>query len=225
MTKQATLFPDIGSEKPAATRATVIMPQSQMLPKVDYAAPAPAENWNGIVLVGEAPGADEVKQGKPFVGRSGQLLNKVLSEVGIEREHCLVCNTFRFQPPQNKVDTFFISKRAAQAAHVAIAEQYGKFGSSYCRADYAPELEHLRDILSQYKQRNLPMVIMALGRTPMWALTGENGLLQKAGNRLPCSLVVDVPVIPTFHPSFILRGNWSLMETWQSHFRTAKEIL
>src|SRR5580692_1651630 len=82
------------------------------LPKVDYEFPT--GKANGLVLVGEAPGAEEVRLGHPFVGRSGQLLDKMLMRAGIERKQCMVANVFRYQPPGNKVDHFFISRRAAK---------------------------------------------------------------------------------------------------------------
>ncbi len=56
-----------------------------------------------IMLVGEAPGAEEDKQGRPFVGRSGRLLTMLLSEVGISREENLfITNTVKCRPPENR---------------------------------------------------------------------------------------------------------------------------
>ena len=57
-----------------------------------------------IMLIGEAPGADEDASGTPFVGRAGQLLNKFLEEAGIDRKTQLyICNTIKCRPPQNRV--------------------------------------------------------------------------------------------------------------------------
>jgi uracil-DNA glycosylase len=185
------------------------------LPFADYTYPTGA--WNQIVMVGEAPGAEEARLGRPFVGRSGQLLDKMLQQAKIERAETLIANVFRYQPPGNKVDHFFISRRAAEAGNIGIAEEYGKFGSSWCRADFGTEIEHLREMLTAKK----PKIVMALGRTPMWALTGENGLVVNAGRVMPCRLYPSVKVLPTFHPSFILRGNWKLQDQWLSHFAHA----
>jgi DNA polymerase len=196
-------------------------PSQPDLPFADYAFPQSEKGWNGLILVGEAPGAEEARQGKPFVGRSGQLLDKMLEQAGIERERTLIANVFRFQPPGNKVDTFFSSRKAAKVEGYGLAEEYGKFGSAYCRAAYAKELENLREMLVREK----PDVVMALGRTPMWALTGENGLLEKVGKPMPCRLCPSITVIPTYHPSFILRGNWKLQDEWLRHFQTAKSFL
>jgi DNA polymerase len=188
-------------------------------PFADYAFPS--KSWNGLVLVGEAPGAEEVRKGKPFVGRSGQLLDKMLEQAGIAREEILIANVFRFQPPANKIDAFFASRRKALSEGFALAEVYGKFGGSFCRAEFASEIEHLRDVLTREK----PEIIVALGRTPLWALTGENGLLDKVGIPLPCRLGLSANVIPTYHPSFILRGNWKLQDTWLGHLQLARKRL
>jgi len=55
-----------------------------------------------IVLIGEAPGADEDAQGEPFVGRAGQLLNKILEATGFEREEVFICNILKCRPPGNR---------------------------------------------------------------------------------------------------------------------------
>ncbi|MDR3450638.1 MAG: uracil-DNA glycosylase [Alphaproteobacteria bacterium] len=190
-------------------------PPLAALPFADYTYPA--SDWNGLVLVGEAPGAEEARQGKPFVGRSGQLLDKILEKARIERAACIVANCFRHQPPGNKVDHFFISKRASTTGNIAMAEEYGKFGSAYCRAEYAPDIAYLGKMLAKHN----PRLVVALGRTPLWALTGEGGLLGKVGKLLPCRLAPSLQVLPTFHPSFILRGNWKLQDEWQDHFALA----
>jgi DNA polymerase len=55
-----------------------------------------------IVMVGEAPGADEDQQGEPFVGRAGQLLNKILVATGFTREEVYICNILKCRPPGNR---------------------------------------------------------------------------------------------------------------------------
>lgn len=184
----------------------------------DYASPQ--QGWNRIMVVGEAPGAEEVKQNQPFVGRSGQLLDKALAEAGIIRAACFVANVFRLQPPANKVDMFFLSRRAAQQADEVIAEAWGAFGGKYCRAQFVPELEHLQHTI---RAQN-PSVLLAVGRTPLWALTGENGIMTLAGQQLACRLASHIPVIVTYHPSYILRGNWGFMPQWVSHMRQARAL-
>ena len=58
-----------------------------------------------LMFVGEAPGAEEDRQGLPFVGRSGNLLTKMLHDVGIEREDVFIANTLKCRPPENRDPT------------------------------------------------------------------------------------------------------------------------
>lgn len=55
-----------------------------------------------LVLVGEAPGAEEDLQGEPFVGRAGQLLNKILEAINFKREEVYICNILKCRPPNNR---------------------------------------------------------------------------------------------------------------------------
>ena len=55
-----------------------------------------------LMFVGEAPGANEDKQGLPFVGQAGKLLTKLLSEIGLERDEVFICNTVKCRPPNNR---------------------------------------------------------------------------------------------------------------------------
>jgi DNA polymerase len=55
-----------------------------------------------LMFVGEAPGAEEDKQGLPFVGRAGQLLNELLEEIGLSREEVFICNVLKSRPPNNR---------------------------------------------------------------------------------------------------------------------------
>jgi uracil-DNA glycosylase len=58
-----------------------------------------------IMLVGEAPGADEDRQGLPFVGRAGQLLNKMLAAIGLDRSKVYIANVVPWRPPGNRTPT------------------------------------------------------------------------------------------------------------------------
>jgi uracil-DNA glycosylase family 4 len=55
-----------------------------------------------IVVIGEAPGADEDEQGLPFVGRSGQLLTKILAAINLTRDEVYICNIAKSRPPNNR---------------------------------------------------------------------------------------------------------------------------
>ena len=55
-----------------------------------------------VVFIGEGPGADEDEQGRPFVGRAGQLLNRMIQAVGMKREEVYICNIVKCRPPGNR---------------------------------------------------------------------------------------------------------------------------
>ncbi|MFO0800888.1 MAG: uracil-DNA glycosylase [Gemmataceae bacterium] len=58
-----------------------------------------------VCFIGEAPGADEDKQGEPFVGRAGQLLNRIIAACGFKRADVYICNTLKCRPPNNRTPT------------------------------------------------------------------------------------------------------------------------
>jgi DNA polymerase len=58
-----------------------------------------------VMFIGEAPGADEDRQGEPFVGAAGQLLNKIIAACGWQREELYICNILRCRPPGNRTPT------------------------------------------------------------------------------------------------------------------------
>jgi DNA polymerase len=68
-----------------------------------------------LMFVGEAPGAEEDRQGLPFVGRAGQLLNELLGEIGLSREDVFIANVLKSRPPGN---------RDPQPAEIAACEPY-----------------------------------------------------------------------------------------------------
>ena len=55
-----------------------------------------------VMFIGEAPGADEDAQGEPFVGRAGQLFNKILTAIKMKREDVYICNILKCRPPENR---------------------------------------------------------------------------------------------------------------------------
>jgi uracil-DNA glycosylase family 4 len=56
----------------------------------------------GLVFVGEAPGADEDRQGRPFVGKAGQLLTRIIVAMGLQRQDVYICNILKCRPPENR---------------------------------------------------------------------------------------------------------------------------
>lgn len=55
-----------------------------------------------VMMVGEAPGANEVEEGEPFVGRAGQKLNDILEDIGVERSDIYITNLVKIRPPENR---------------------------------------------------------------------------------------------------------------------------
>ncbi|QCO00882.1 uracil-DNA glycosylase [Azospirillum argentinense] len=188
------------------------------LPFADYQQPTKTAAGPRLAIVGEAPGAEEARRGVPFVGRSGQLLDETLKAAGVERAESLVANVFRYQPPGNKVGHFFASRTRAKKEGRALDERWGPFGASdWVLAEFSGEIEHLQRTLEGFA----PRVIVALGRTPLWALTGLNGIMQLRGTVQPCRLVPGAEVVATFHPSYILRGQLAEQPTFLADLKLA----
>lgn len=131
-----------------------------------------------LMLVGEAPGAQEERQGEPFVGPAGQLLDKILKAMGMERSEVYISNVCKFRP----------STGAGQ-------------GSSN-RKPTLPEMQTCLEYVHEEIAVVRPRVIIALGAT------AAEGLLQRPvtvgsvrGRWLDCR---GVPLIVTYHPSYLL---------------------
>lgn len=150
--------------------------------RVEPEGPVPAK----IMIVGEAPGADEERRGRPFVGRSGELLDKLLAGAQISRSECYVTNVFKVRPPKNDVGKF-INLEARQI------EESQFFINS--RTELYTEIELVK-----------PNIIVALGRTALYALTGQTKIGSYRGSVLPLELA-DGKVLATYHPAAALRVN------------------
>jgi uracil-DNA glycosylase len=135
-----------------------------------------------LMFVGEAPGADEDAQGKPFVGRAGQLLTKMIEAMGMKREEVIIGNVNRCRPPGNRQPTL------EEAA--------------ICRPFLFREIATVR-----------PEVIVVMGNTAL-----RNLLEIKAGISSVRGRFHDyhgIPVMPTFHPAYLLRDPSKKRETWE----------
>src|SRR6266404_8005181 len=139
-----------------------------------------------IMIVGEAPGAEEEFKGKPFVGASGIELNRMLGEAGISRSECFVTNVSRVRPPENKI-SYFIPERKSDVTsrHTLLRDRHVTEEIIQGVAQLKLEIDCVR-----------PNIIIALGNTPLWALTGRKGILKWRGSMLQ-SDIRPVKVIPT----------------------------
>lgn len=181
-----------------------------------------------IAFVAEAPGREEEDEGRPLVGQSGRLFDAVLQKAfrgtPLSRGGCYVGNVFRSRPPRNDVAAFFIgpgalarelagvgiSKTKAQAicrtrvgapdSHAAFFEHPKHETLGWLRPEHSADVAALVADLEAVG----PNVIVAMGGTPLWALTGYSSITSYRGAVLP-STRGPWKVVPTFHPAFILR--------------------
>lgn len=175
------------------------------LPSGACSDPVPAyfpirTGFNGIALVGEAPGREEARLGRPFVGKAGQVLDNLLSECGIARDQCLVVNTFSRRPVHNRISHFFCSARRSKSENIRIDTALGAHPSGYVRSEFSADLERLFLLLHTSGAR----VALALGATPLWALAHRRGVVENAGVPMADRSGL-LTVIPTYHPAYLLR--------------------
>jgi len=78
---------------------------SELVANRKQAVPGVGNPHAEILFVGEAPGADEDRQGLPFVGQAGQLLNRLLAKIGLKREDVYIANILKCRPPENREPT------------------------------------------------------------------------------------------------------------------------
>lgn len=140
-------------------------------------------NSSRICIVGEAPGGEEVKRGRPFIGPSGSLLMRLMANAGIARHDCYITNVVKEQPPGNDISKFIKFERG-QAISTPAYKEY--------EASLYQELSAF--------QGN---VIMAVGGVSMYALTRKIGISKQRG-----SILTDYAgrkVIPIIHPASAMR--------------------
>lgn len=139
-----------------------------------------------VMIVGEAPGRDEDQQGKPFVGRAGQLLDKMLAAIGLDRQSqepanaAYITNVVPWRPPQN-------------------------------REPSPDEIAMLTPFLLRHIALIKPTVVVAMGNISCQALLGKRGISKLRG-QLQNSR--DIDVIPMFHPAYLLRNPSAKKLAW-----------
>lgn len=145
-----------------------------------------------LVFIGEAPGYDEDKQGRPFVGKAGQLLTKIIEAMGLKRKDVYICNVLKCRPPGN---------RTPQPDEIEA-----------CRP-------HLKRQLSLLRKKK---VICCLGYYASNTLLGLDLLMKDMrGNWYKHE---EVPVMVTYHPSYLLRNPAEKKKVWND-MKKIKECL
>lgn len=157
--------------------------------KVTGSGPIPSR----IMLIGEAPGEREEAEGRPFVGSSGAELNRMLGEAGIMRTECYVTNVVKYRPPQNNLNEFLARKKKD------VTHRHVNLNGMHV---LPVVVEGYKELLAEIEMVQ-PNLIITFGNLAMWALTGQWGILKWRGSMLMYE--ERIKVIPTIHPSAILR--------------------
>ncbi|MGS4944413.1 uracil-DNA glycosylase [Meridianimarinicoccus sp. RP-17] len=139
-----------------------------------------------VMILGEAPGRDEDMQGKPFVGRAGQLLDRMLAPIGLSRTApdtgaaVYISNLIPWRPPQNRKPTAQEMAMMAPFArrHLAIAD---------------------------------PDIVVLMGNTACEGLLGRSGITRLRGQ---WTELAGRPCLPMLHPAYLLRNPAAKRETW-----------
>jgi DNA polymerase len=157
-----------------------------------------------IAFIGEAPGADEVRVGQPFVGSAGKIFNQLLHTANLNRSEFYIGNVFNEKLPDNNIAKWCVPLGEARKMGITSIPPIGSAG--FLRADYYSHLDRLRAELECVK----PTVIVPLGGTALWALTGDVGITSARGNVSSAKfLVPGTKLIPTFHPMAVMH-QWKL---------------
>jgi uracil-DNA glycosylase family 4 len=142
-----------------------------------------------LMFVGEGPGQDEDEQGEPFVGKAGQLLNRIIQAIGLEREDVYIANVVKSRPPGN---------RNPEPDEIAT-----------CLPFLERQIESVR-----------PAVLVTLGNVPTKALLGtETGIMKLRGSWRQWR---GIPLMPTFHPAYLLRNPEDKRLVWEDMLQVAE---
>jgi uracil-DNA glycosylase family 4 len=150
----------------------------------------------GLMIVGEGPGREEDLQGRPFVGRSGRLLDKLLmEETGLHRSAVYIANVVKCRPPAN-------------------------------RDPLPVEIESCRPYLDRQVALISPSVVLTLGNfASKTLLATSEGITRLRGRSFPYPGAPATVVVPTFHPAAALRGGGEVLAKMRADFVRARQLL
>ena len=154
-----------------------------------------------LMFIGEAPGAEEDEQAEPFVGRAGQLLTKIIQTMGLSREQVYIANILKCRP-----DT--------------PGQDYGN------RPPTPEEMERCLPYLHAQIDLIKPKAIVALGATAVDGLFGKVPGLGITKLRGKWREYRGIPVMPTYHPSYLLRPNPNNIkrEAWEDMLQVMERL-
>jgi DNA polymerase len=144
-----------------------------------------------LVFIGEAPGAEEDKQGEPFVGAAGQLLTKMIEAMGFAREDVYICNILKCRPPGN---------RNPEPDEIAQCEPF------------------LRRQLAALR----PRMMVCLGKFAAQCLLRSDAPISRLRGQF--HTYEGIPLMPTFHPAFLLRNPSAKREVWDDLKQVMAEL-
>ncbi len=133
-----------------------------------------------IAIVGEAPGRQEVEQGRPFVGQAGKLLDELLEEAGIDRSKIYITNVVKVRPTK---------------------ESGGRTSN---RPPRAGEIREGLEILESELQLVGPSLLVLMGGVPAKALIKKSFTLSRERGEVLDS-GIGIPALATYHPAYLLR--------------------
>ncbi len=151
-----------------------------------------------VMVIGEAPGADEDRMGKPFVGRSGQLLDRMLAAIGLDRQHNVyITNILFWRPPGNRKPT---------EAEIALCLPF----------------------VWRHIALGTPKVVLLSGGTATSAMLNRaEGITKLRGRWFDLAVPGQdrpVPALTTYHPSFLLRTPARKSETWRDFLELQSKL-
>jgi DNA polymerase len=152
-----------------------------------------------LMFVGEAPGADEDREGEPFVGAAGQLLTKIIKTMGLSRETVYIANILKCRP-----------------------DTPGQTAGN--RKPTAEEMRTCLPYLLEQIECIRPKVMVALGATAIEGLLGKTEGIGKLRGKF--QTFRDIPLMPTFHPAYLLR-NQALSEkrkVWEDMLQVMEKL-
>ena len=170
-------------ELEAAVAGCVACPLHRSRRRTVFGTGARGADW---MVIGEGPGANEDRQGEPFVGRAGRLLNAMLFALGLSREEVFITNAVKCRPPGNR------------DPEPAETERCGPF------LDRQVELVEPRVILAV--GRVATQTILDTG-APLGRLRGREHVWPRGGLR--------IPVVATYHPAYLLRSPAAKRAAWE----------
>lgn len=134
-----------------------------------------------IWFIGEAPGAQEEKDGRPFIGGAGTVFDGLLRKSGIKRSDCYIDNVIQDRPKDNDFGIYYRDSKREEATTLLLEAH-----------------SRVKGLIQQYR----PNVVVALGNESLYAITGKKGILNWRGSIISYD---GVKVIPCLHPAMIMR--------------------